>query len=166
MSSIKYQEPTNATEPKVGDLRVWWNPQIGGRVPQIHFPVATVYEGQRLLDALARYDLFQLEHRVKGDYANVGGLEEFVEHAYDEATDGTKPGWNSWEYEDEEHYIESPREYVEKFPEIMQVRVALHSPQVHWWKSATEVGVPGTELFVTGTLRAENGLHVLLQPKV
>ncbi len=37
--------------------------------------VPSVMEAKRLLDTLAAYDLFQLEHRIKPDYANAGGLE-------------------------------------------------------------------------------------------
>jgi hypothetical protein len=38
------------------------------------YPVPDIATGALLCDALAKYDLFQLEHRVKPDYANVGGI--------------------------------------------------------------------------------------------
>ena len=58
-----------------GDLRVWWIPQV----PMESFKVLVkdIETGQWLLNILAQYDLFQLEHRVKPDYCNVGGIEIF-----------------------------------------------------------------------------------------
>ena len=59
-------------QPKPGDLRVWWVPQV----PMAAFtvPVPDLPTAHLLLDTLARYDVFQLEHRVKPDYSNAGGL--------------------------------------------------------------------------------------------
>ena len=36
--------------------------------------VDTVTEGQRLLQVLAEYDMFQHYHNIKPDYCNAGGL--------------------------------------------------------------------------------------------
>lgn len=58
-----------------GNMRVWWIPQLP--MEAFHFPVETVDEAILLLEALAEYDLFQLEHSVKPDFSNVGGLETF-----------------------------------------------------------------------------------------
>lgn len=58
-----------------GDLRVWWIPQVPGTAFRVAVPSAE--EGARLLRALAAYDLFQLEHQIKPDFSNAGGLEEF-----------------------------------------------------------------------------------------
>jgi len=57
------------------DLRVWWIPQL----PMEPFlvGVSDLKEAKKILDALARYDAFQYDHKVKGDYANAGGLEMF-----------------------------------------------------------------------------------------
>lgn len=60
---------------KEGDLRVWWSPQVP--MKPFHQTVPSVDAGILLLDALARYDQFQLENDIKPDYANVGGLEVF-----------------------------------------------------------------------------------------
>ena len=70
--------------PSKGDLRVWWIPQVPGK--PFYWPVKDLHEASSLLDALAAYDDFQLAHRVKPDYCNAGGLEEF---------DGE--GWMDWE---------------------------------------------------------------------
>ena len=53
-------------------LRVWWIPQI----PMVPFfyHVPSIDAGRLLLGALAEYDLFQLEHRVKPDFSNTGGM--------------------------------------------------------------------------------------------
>lgn len=114
--TVKYANPKNAPEPKVGDLRVWWNPQIG-TAPQIYFPVPTVHEGVRLLDSLARYDLFQLEHRIKPDFANVGGLEQYAAETFCGDGEDNAPGWQSWETETDDDHFDDPAEYVAKYPE-------------------------------------------------
>jgi len=78
-----------ATEPKIGDLRVWHIPQVP--MKPFHVPVATPDEAKKILDVLAKYDLFQYEHNVKPDYCNAAGLEIY------EADDGDgKPGWSEW----------------------------------------------------------------------
>jgi len=60
------------TEPKLGDLQVWWIPQIPGK--QFRVPVKNLNEAILLLDTLADYDLFQFENNIKPDYCNAGGL--------------------------------------------------------------------------------------------
>lgn len=54
------------------EFRVWWIPQMLGK--PFHFPVPDLDTGILLCDALARYDLFQFENRIKPDYANAGGV--------------------------------------------------------------------------------------------
>lgn len=54
-------------------LRVWWIPQVPG-IP-FRQAVSSLAEGALLLLTLARYDMFQLAHRIKPDYSNAGGLE-------------------------------------------------------------------------------------------
>lgn len=61
--------------PKTGALRVWHIPQIPGK--PFHVDVATLREGALLLRALADYDLFQFQNRIKPDYANTQGLEVY-----------------------------------------------------------------------------------------
>lgn len=53
-------------------LRVWWIPQIPMKA--FFFRVPTIEAGAVLCEALAKYDLFQLRHNIKPDYANAGGL--------------------------------------------------------------------------------------------
>ena len=76
--------------PKENDLRIWWNPQVGRVDDQFYMPVATPEEAKRMLDTLAFYDLYQFENRIKGDFANMGGLEVFL--------DGEWCEWESEEY--------------------------------------------------------------------
>jgi hypothetical protein len=68
---------TNNLDPKPGDLRVWWIPQIPGKA--FHVSVKTVDEAILLLNTLAEYDAFQYENRIKPDYCNVGGFERYDE---------------------------------------------------------------------------------------
>ena len=74
-------------EPQEGDLRIWWVPQVPGK--PFHVDVSNIREALVLLDVLAKYDLFQYEHRIKPDYSNAGGLEVFE--------DGE---WSEWESPD------------------------------------------------------------------
>ena len=60
------------SEPKEGDLRVWWIPQVP--MAAFNVPVENPAQAKWLLDVLAEYDAFQLKHRVKPDYSNAGGL--------------------------------------------------------------------------------------------
>lgn len=65
----------SAAKPVEGDLKVWWIPQV----PMVAFevPVSSLAEGAKIVDVLADYDLFQFEHRVKPDFANMGGVGRF-----------------------------------------------------------------------------------------
>lgn len=89
---------------KVGDLQVWWVPQVPMKA--FTFAVKDVETGAALLTALAEYDLFQLKHNIKPDFCNAGGLNRWVA---DSDGDGT-PGWESWY--DEETGEEDPEDFV------------------------------------------------------
>lgn len=97
---------TNTKPPKLNDLRVWWNPQIG-QCKAFHVPVKTPEEAALLLTALADYDLFQLANNIKPDYANAGGLNRYE-------TDG-EGGFDWFEWNDEcghdiDHLISNAQE--------------------------------------------------------
>lgn len=81
--------------PTHGDLRIWWVPQI----PMKSFTanVANLVEAKLLLDTLAEYDLFQLAHNIKPDFANAGGLSIFDETDKHDGPDGS---WVDWTNED------------------------------------------------------------------
>lgn len=64
-------------DPIEGDLRVWWVPQVPMKAFKV--PVESPEEAIKILDTLARYDLFQYNNNIKPDYANAGGLEVFEE---------------------------------------------------------------------------------------
>lgn len=56
-------------------FRVWWIPQIPGTSFYVY---AHTREVARLIeDTLARYDLFQYDNKIKPDYANVGGVQQW-----------------------------------------------------------------------------------------
>lgn len=86
--------------PKLGDLRVWWIPQIP--MEPFTWPVASITEGRLLVDALAAYDQFQLDHHVKPDYSNVGGLQVF-EAADDNDVQGEWVDWYDAEGDEIDH---------------------------------------------------------------
>ena len=91
---------------KIGDLRVWWVPQVPGDA--FHVAVASVDEAAKILTVLADYDAFQFDNKIKPDYCNAGGLDVWQA---DCDGDGT-PGWRSWE--DEETGIDDPVDYLEE----------------------------------------------------
>ncbi len=74
------------------ELRVWWMPQVP--MPPFVYPVPTLQAAKMLCEALAQYDLFQLENKVKPDYSNAGGAS--WRHA--ELTGGE---WHDFDPEDE-----------------------------------------------------------------
>lgn len=82
------------SEPKQGDLRVWWIPQIPGKPFQV--AVASLREAKLILDTLGAYDAFQFEERIKGDYSNAGGLECFQQFGAPNPP-GDFPDWCEWE---------------------------------------------------------------------
>lgn len=75
------------SQPVEGSLRVWWIPQVP--MKPFRRAVSDLAQAKLLTEALAHYDLFQFENRIKPDYANAGGVEVF--------RDG---GWEDW-YDDE-----------------------------------------------------------------
>lgn len=81
------------TTPTIGALRVWHIPQVPGK--PFHAYVDTPQEAKRLLNVLARYDLFQYENRIKPDYCNASGLE-----CYEADNGDGQPGWCEW-YDEE-----------------------------------------------------------------
>lgn len=85
-------------------LRVWWIAQVPGK--PFHVPVGTVEEGVRIMDVLAKYDMFQFDNNIKPDYCNAGGLE-----MWDTNSDGAgTAAWTSWY--DEETGIDDPEEFL------------------------------------------------------
>lgn len=87
-------------------LRVWWIPQVPGK--PFHVDVGSVEEGVKVMNILAAYDLFQFENNIKPDYANVDGLQEWVETP-------EEYGFGYWqEWADEETGEDDPYAYLER----------------------------------------------------
>lgn len=53
-------------------IKVWWIPQIPGVPYERMAPSFSV--AKEIYEVLAEYDAFQFEHKIKGDYANTGGI--------------------------------------------------------------------------------------------
>lgn len=66
--------------------RVWWIPQVPGE--PFYVSVKSPQEGRRIMDILADYDQFQLDHKIKPDYSNSGGVENLENGE-----------WHEWEDE-------------------------------------------------------------------
>lgn len=79
-------------------LRVWWIPQVPMSNP-FTVDVGSVEEGAKLLTILARYDLYQLQRRIKPEYCNAGGLQMFE--------DGEWVDWEQDGYDDPQEFIAS-----------------------------------------------------------
>ena len=71
-------------QPKNGDLKVWWIPQMPMKGFEVE--VESVAQAKFLLRVLADYDLFQYKHHIKPDYSNAGGLVIYEQGE-----------WNDWE---------------------------------------------------------------------
>lgn len=100
----KSKKSRKVPQPKVGQLQVWWIPQVP--MDPFTVEVATPEEGAKLLKVLALYDLFQFKNKIKPDYANAGGLRVWTLNS-----DGEEDGWEEWQ--DEEG-----QEVREAFPDI------------------------------------------------
>lgn len=85
-------------------LRVWHIPQIPGKA--FYVEVSSVQEGVNVMDILANYDLFQLKHNIKPDYANAQGLEVF------EVEENDWVDWVGWSIDTNIDYFDDPRLYL------------------------------------------------------
>ena len=92
---------------KMSKLQVWWIPQVPGKAFTVE--VNSIVEGVKIMDVLADYDDFQFKNKIKPDYCNVGGLQEWDDDCDGEGT----PGWIDWY--DEETGIDDPEEWLEEF---------------------------------------------------
>jgi hypothetical protein len=90
----------------VGDLQVWWIPQIPMKPFEVD--VASVAEGAKILQVLENYDVFQFDNLIKPDCANAGGLRRWCCDADGEGNQG----WEDWY--DEETGEEDPVAYIAK----------------------------------------------------
>ena len=94
----------NIIRPEPLKLRVWWIPQI----PMTSFKVEvrSLREGRLLLNTLAKYDQFQLDHNIKPDYSNAGGLQVFNEDNDNE--------WTDWWSEDGDEFDDLTDEQIDE----------------------------------------------------
>ncbi len=88
----------------VGDLQVWWIPQVPMKPFEVD--VASIEEGAKIMDVLAKYDLFQYTNKIRRDCSSFGVLRRWCE----DDGDG-KPGWEDWY--DEETVENNPRVFLE-----------------------------------------------------
>jgi hypothetical protein len=68
--------------------------------------VETLPEAVRLLNTLAKYDIFQFENKVKPDYCNAGGVVMFEKESGE---------WVDWY--DEETGMDDPEQFVREYLE-------------------------------------------------
>ncbi len=106
-------------------LRVWWIPQVPGK--PFYVPVNSVEEAKKVLDLLAAYDAFQLENRIKGDYANTGGLEMWNEQENE---------WYSWEIDTGNNYFDDVDEYCQSCKSVKELQNFSKEifSQINWEK--------------------------------
>lgn len=111
----------NQQAPKVGQLQVWWVPQVP--MKEFAVDVASPQEAAKLLAVLAAYDLFQLENKIKPDYSNMGGLR-----VWDADADGEgHPGWIEWHNENDDD-VDAAFDIAKIYS---QIRAASGAPNLH-----------------------------------
>jgi Superinfection exclusion gene product 17 len=66
-----YLKSLDTNNPPAVEFRVWWMPQVP--MTPFLYQVPTLEAAQMLCEALADYDLFQLNNKIKPDYPNAGG---------------------------------------------------------------------------------------------
>lgn len=74
-----------SSTPLLGQLQVWWIPQVPGKPFTVD--IANISEAKLLLKALANYDIFQFENRIKPDYCNAGGLRKWDGNDWEDWSD-------------------------------------------------------------------------------
>jgi hypothetical protein len=93
-------------------LRVFHIPQVP--MEAFTVPVESVEQGVHIMDVLANYDLFQLNHNIKPDYCNMNCLQILDE-------DGL---WCDWWIELEDgNYFDDPIEYLDFLKEQHEHKV-------------------------------------------
>lgn len=75
----------------IAEIKVWWIPQVPGKPFEVTVP--DLDTAILMCNALADYDTFQYENRIKPDYSNAGGIQYRLEGDDD---------WEDIDYEDEE----------------------------------------------------------------
>ena len=78
----------NTSSPKIGSLRVVWNPQVGKINNFFTVSVSSIEEAWKIMNTLADYDLYQFNENIKGDYVNMGDFQ-----IYEEDNGEGEPGW-------------------------------------------------------------------------
>lgn len=96
-------------------FRVWWIPQVGEISEPFYVPVQSEEDGKKVMTILAAYDAYQLQHNIKPDYCNSGGIQLYDPNVAD---------WVDYDSEIEDEYSEDGDEYsdpeeIESFKEEM-----------------------------------------------
>ena len=94
----------NIIRPEPLKLRVWWIPQVP--MESFTVEVRNLREARLLLNTLAKYDQFQLDHNVKPDYTNTGGVHVFNQDGDNE--------WTDWWSDDGEEFDNLTDEQIDK----------------------------------------------------
>lgn len=94
-------------------FRVWHIPQV----PMKAFKVecSSLEEAVKIKNALAVYDLFQYENRIKPDYCSASGIHMWDESLTDQDLIDMEleDRWVDWFHESEDESFEDPEEYLE-----------------------------------------------------
>lgn len=93
-------------------FRVWWVPQIGMTGKPFELDVPTIEAGLMICTALADYDVYQFENKIKPDYCSMGGLQ----WCHPILTEGE---W--WDIDtDDEDDMEDVRERIKELAEAVE----------------------------------------------
>lgn len=112
-----------ASDPKNGDLKIWWIPQVPSKA--MEYSVTGLVEAKRMLDLLAKYDIFQYEQDIKPDYANAGGLMVYDSRYLDPDLEGD--GWVDFYTVDGEELDDLSMARCEDLDKLRAKGVGVHS---------------------------------------
>lgn len=101
---------------KEGQLRIYWIPQIPLKPGEAAFTcfVNSAIEAKKILETLALYDIYQMEHKIKPDFSNVGGLEIYSEGEWIEWYDEVGSDIDETVFDEEDVEETKPLEYSKK----------------------------------------------------
>lgn len=83
------------------EYKVWHIPQVPGKPFEIF--CETFEEAVNIVRVLSEYDKFQFENKIKPDYANMSGLDQW---------DDEDEEWYSWELEIDDEYFDNIWDYI------------------------------------------------------
>jgi Superinfection exclusion gene product 17 len=126
MKAFSKETNYKPTDLKVGDLVVWYIPQVPMKC--FHVKVDSWDQASEVQDLLACYDQFQHDHNIKPDYCNTSGIQIYGGQKYldeyrdevdqsewsDDISDALCDVEHEFDYEEQLKYLGISNEHKEK----------------------------------------------------